>query len=407
MKVLLAVMPAAAEMSGPGTRANVLAAELLEHGHEVAICAADDDNARIFQGCRRFPLNVPSPLGLPRFIGIHAFPMANKLEIARHKTVASFEDVLFLTGALSKRYLKTSVTQLEAAINSFKPDVVYSEFNLSAIIAAKEQALPLAVSHSFPTQASYASNPARSMALRSFLEERGLPHVTSALELFEWADLRVIPSIPALEPVTGRNVLFCGPFSPIEARRTDSQEQPNSQNSARVPNHPEHRRVVAYVGNGGLSPKRLYATLHQMSQNTGAEVFLASASLDKEEGNLFHVAPRFDFSRLLPRATLFLNHGGQNSIMDGIACGVPQLCVPGHVFERRFNAESVKQNGCAMIVEDKDLNVGALEHALYVMETDNTYHKRALALRDELAKYDGVHTVVNKMETLSQARRAF
>ncbi|MCR4584304.1 MAG: hypothetical protein K5686_01135 [Lachnospiraceae bacterium] len=69
-----------------------------------------------------------------------------------------------------------------------------------------------------------------------------------------------------------------------------------------------------------------------------------------EHANI-HVAKRWDFNSLLNEAVLFINHGGQNSMMDGLLHGVPQLVVPGKVFERKYNAAALEKAGAGRALD--------------------------------------------------------
>ena len=89
-------------------------------------------------------------------------PLASRLGLMGRKPVHSFEEVLWLTGALDERYTRVAVDALRAHMRAIRPDVVYSEFNLAAVIAARAEGIPCVGSGSQPTTASYASNPRKS-----------------------------------------------------------------------------------------------------------------------------------------------------------------------------------------------------------------------------------------------------
>ena len=97
------------------------------------------------------------PLGLPKMIAGHTFPLAQKTGITSRKSVNSFDDVLHLTGNTDYRYLKKSVLDIKKAIQNFNPDVVYSEFNISAIIAGRMEKKKIFITASIPTQFAYAN----------------------------------------------------------------------------------------------------------------------------------------------------------------------------------------------------------------------------------------------------------
>ena len=82
-------------------------------------------------GIKNYFLEVPMPLGLPKVIAKRLFPIVQKLGISARKEVKSFDQVLYFTGNIDYKYLKHSVENIRKAIKDFKPDVVYSEFNVN------------------------------------------------------------------------------------------------------------------------------------------------------------------------------------------------------------------------------------------------------------------------------------
>ena len=145
----------------------------------------------------------------------HTFPLAQKTGITSRKSVNSFDDVLHLTGNTDYRYLKKSVLDIKKAIQNFNPDVVYSEFNISAIIAGRMEKKKIFITASIPTQFAYANTPRYVGGLNKLLKEHGITPVKSCLELFSWADKKFVPSCYELEPFQDKNVVFCGAWKRI------------------------------------------------------------------------------------------------------------------------------------------------------------------------------------------------
>ena len=164
-------MAAVAETAGPASRCRLLATELAKAGAEVATCMAEDVNYKPIDGIKNFFLDVPMPFGLPKFIATRTFPIAQKLGITSRKTVASFDDVLNITGNINYNYLKKSVNSIRAAIQEFRPDIVYSEFNMSAFIAAKIEKITTYAIVSYPSQYEYAHNTKLAKGLNRLLDE--------------------------------------------------------------------------------------------------------------------------------------------------------------------------------------------------------------------------------------------
>jgi len=194
MKILIAPMAALAETSGPITRTRALAIEAKERGHEVAFCAAEDGNYHPVENVKNYYAPVPSPFGLPLFIGKRIFKIAQALGVQQKREVRSFEEVLHIVGAIDKEFFPKDVDHLREAIKDFGPDVVYAEFRIAAIVAAKLENVKVVTGYSFPVQKSYASNPEYSKGVKEFLRQKNLSEIESALDIFDWADLEIIAS---------------------------------------------------------------------------------------------------------------------------------------------------------------------------------------------------------------------
>lgn len=171
MKILIVPMAAIAETASPFSRAEILAKSFLENGFQVALCAADNVNFKDIDDVHNYHLSVPVPMGLPKRIGLCVYPIADKLGVIGRKTIHSFEEVLHLTGASSHLYFKASIAEIRSAIIDFQPDVIYSEFNLSAIAAAKIEHKTVIATYSFPTQPAYAASPQFAKDVNKVLNE--------------------------------------------------------------------------------------------------------------------------------------------------------------------------------------------------------------------------------------------
>lgn len=159
MRVLIVSMAAMAETAGSFSRTALLANALKEANIDTAVCLAKDVNYRPIDGVKSYFLSTPMTLGLPKMIAKHTFPIAQKIGITSRKSVNSFDDVLHLTGNTDYRYLKKSVLEIRKAIQDFNSDVVYSEFNISAMIAGKMEKKKIFITASIPTQYGYANTP--------------------------------------------------------------------------------------------------------------------------------------------------------------------------------------------------------------------------------------------------------
>ena len=377
-------MVARSRMGGPWSRAQRVARAFQDDGHEVTLVWGDDGNCSD-PGGPTLEIPVPSPLGLPGAIARHTFPLASRLGLMGRKPVHSFEEVLWLTGALNERYARAAVEALRTHMRAARPDIVYSEFNLAAIIAARAEGIPCVGSGSQPTTASYASNPRKSVGIRRLLREMGMPAPASSLSIFEGMRRRFIPSCPTLEPRAGERAVYCGFLGDVpkmNARSTDRD------------------CALVYLGAGSVPAGVAVRAGRELAEALGCDVYVAGVpeATQVSGGYTVYCAPRFDFAELLPRACVFVHHGGQNSMMDALSHEVPQVIVPGRVFERQFNAEAVDNARCG-------LTVRASQPTLIARAARRLVDEPALAsgirgLREELSSLGGTKRIVREVETL-------
>ena len=375
-------MLARSRMGGPWSRAQRVARAFQDGGHEVTLAWGDDGNC-VDPIAPTLQIPVPSPLGLPEAIARHTFPLASRLGLMGRKPVRSFEEVLWLTGALDERYTRAAVDTLRAQMRAARPDVVYSEFSLAAVIAARAEAIPCVGSSSQPTTASYASNPRKSAGIRRLLREMGMPAPASSLTVLEGMRRRFIPSCPTLEPRPGERAVYCGFLDEPPALTAKNRDC-----------------ALVYLGAGSVPAGVAVRAGRELAEALGCDVYVAGApeAAQVSDGHTVRCAPRFNFSDLLPRARVFVHHGGQNSMMDALSYAVPQVIVPGRVFERQFNAEAVENARCGLTVHTPKPALIARAARRLVDEPALTSGIRGL--REELSSLGGTKRIVREVEEL-------
>ena len=158
--------------------------------------------------------------------------------------------------------------------------------------------------------------------------------------------------------------------------------------------------VVVYLGAGSVPAGVAVRAGRELAEALGCDVFLAGTpeASQVSGGHTVRCAPRFNFVDFLPRARVFVHHGGQNSMMDALSYAVPQVIVPGRVFERQFNAEAMESARCG-------LTVHAPKPALIARAARRLVDEQALTsgirgVREELSSLGGTKRIVREVEKL-------
>ena len=377
-------MLARSRMGGPWSRAQQIARAFLSRGHEVTLAWGEDGNC-VDPVAPTFEIPVPSPLGLPEAIARHTFPLASRLGLMGRKPVHSFEEVLWLTGSLYYRYSCVAVEKLREFMRTWCPDVVYSEFNLAAVIAARVEGIPCMGSGSQPTTVAYASNPRKSAGIRRLLREMGMPAPASSLTILEGMKRRFIPSCPSLEPEAGQRAIYCGFLGDVPKLDTRSADRDCA---------------VVYLGSGSVPAGVAVRVGRQLSSALGCDVYVAGVpeAVYAAAGREVRCTPRLNFAELLPRARVMVHHGGQNSMMDALAYEVPQVVVPGRVFERQFNAEAVERTRSGLSVRAP--KPALIAEAALRLVNETSLSGGLTKLRDELSALGGTERIVSEVEEI-------
>lgn len=385
MRILIVPLPVLAPTQGSQGRVRKLIEGFKSAGFEVATCAALDDNFKKDKDVFNYFLDVPIPMGLPNKLGRNLFQVATKLGVTQRKAVHSFEEILFLTGALSASYFEKNIACVRAAIQAYEPDVVYSEFNLGTIVAAHLEHVKVITNYSYPVQPGFACSPHLSQGVNKVLRALGMPEIYSALELFDLADYKVVPSSKALEPIQEENVVFTGPFlKEMKGYRSEGKRH----------------KILAYMGAGTISAKRLERELRKAFYKSDYEVYIVGKGLEKQVDQNIHTAEYFNFQELLPTAAVMIHHGGQNSVMDGLRFAVPQLIYPGKVFERKYNAQSVQQVGAGLACSEKTFDANQIRVNVEELVGQAMYSEKSQIVWEEIAALGGMNRVIALIKQL-------
>ena len=133
-------------------------------------------------------------------------------------------------------------------------------------------------------------------------------------------------------------------------------------------------------------------------KNSGYEVYIASGYLKEGTYGNVHVAQRWNFDQLLKEAVLFINHGGQNSIVDGLLYGVPQIIVPGKVFERKYNAQCILSNKAGEVLMQREFNADRLRNLTDSIMNQSELPENAASLGRKLLEAGGLGYIINEVK---------
>jgi zeaxanthin glucosyltransferase len=196
----------------------------------------------------------------------------------------------------------------------------------------------------------------------------------------------------ALSPST----LLAGPSLPIEPLAL-APDFPIEQLSSDLP--------IVYMSLGTLFWRHrpaLFATVAEATSDLDVQVVISAGDFAEsaearsfgEHVRIFKFVPQLE---LLKRSSLFITHGGANSIMEGLYFGVPMLVVPVD-FDQPLNGYHVERSGAGLSIAADRLTVESCRNALTEMiGAQSPYRRAAASIRTDYRSHDGARTTAERV----------
>ncbi len=203
-------------------------------------------------------------------------------------------------------------------------------------------------------------------------------------------DLNIVYTSELFQPHSNQfddSYRFVGPSLPLSSPPSDFPMDKVDEESA-------NGRFLIYISLGTLFNDRidfyqacidaLRDTPYHIVMSVGKQLDTAALNAPKNF-MITNYAPQID---LLKRASLFITHGGMNSVSEGLYFHVPLLVYP-QMIEQGFVAERVTAVGAGHRLKENEVNADAIrKHALEIL-TDNRYRQAAEIIGDSLREAGG------------------
>ena len=280
------------------------------------------------------------------------------------RPLRNLADVALFLNLTNENYVRRSFENERLAIDRFTPDVLFSEFKLTAPISAARAGLPLVSTACTPAHPEFVSplfpetGKADDDSVRGFnhlLEEEGFSPVQDVAELFFMrSNLKIVPSSRELEPLLQgiEDLHYVGYL--LYDRWERAALPPGLRQAVTVPH-----LIYAYFSMGEIGPDKYVEVLPRAFDETEFHLVVATGS-HPDLPALPEATANVSFFRMVPgisvldRSDAVIFHGGQNTAMASLLHGVPSLIFSGSDFERDFNARGMARVGAGMHMKTDD-----------------------------------------------------
>jgi UDP:flavonoid glycosyltransferase YjiC (YdhE family) len=292
------------------------------------------------------------------------------------------------------------VAPLRAAIHRFRPDVIAMDALYETMIAAHLECVPYGRIHTSLTLVApqnldcevFRSSGEFAAQRHQLFEHFGVePEWHGIHTLSPWLNC-VFATREFIGDVTlpARTVLV-GPSVPRVERRRFSEDQ------AAYPDEP-----IAYISFGTtVIPRQdLVDLLVETFVARGFYVVLRTEHCSRDWGPRVSAVRHAPQLAVLERASVFVTHGGANSVMESLHAGVPMLVIP-HAFEQPVRAYFVEKSGAGLSADPATIEPSPCRTLIDKLLGSAHIRERAQQIGGVYRSLDGARDVAARLESLT------
>ncbi len=105
---------------------------------------------------------------------------------------------------------------------------------------------------------------------------------------------------------------------------------------------------------------------------------------------------------ILPRARVFVTHGGVNSVMESLYDGVPMVAIPQETLDRTVTARRLAELGLGLALSKEEVTVGKLREAVERVADDEALHQNVRHMQHLAREAGGYQRAVEAIMQFTQ-----
>ncbi|WP_297424475.1 nucleotide disphospho-sugar-binding domain-containing protein [Clostridium sp.] len=308
-------------------------------------------------------------------------------------SVDSLCDVIRLKGIISKEYVQNTFKEEMELVQSFKPDLIFGEFETVMPIVAKKMDIPYFCTGGTPSKKDFSYFGFSNKTAYGYAEEYNellktlnLPAIENICELNQDYNCSkvFVPSIPELEDLKDSSkYIFLGSVTPKNFIKSDF-------------NFEKKRPLIyVYLSAGQITPDIYQKVILDTFLGLEFDVIVTGGGNPQFKSNVNFNTSNVHFMNMVPSdkvikmADIAIHHGGQNTTVQCIENEVPSIIFPGKHFERYFNAEKASEIGCALNPGINNFSKEFLLKTCRKIIKDNEFKQNLKIYSDKIKSYGG------------------
>ena len=360
MKILICPIDYITKAQSPWTLVHELADDLRKANHTVAICG--NANYRV-KGVRSF-----------------VTPRNHGCFLARKDVDTTFEEYLYNYQLSTRSYLNDKIAHIRKVIKEFQPDIVYTVYDISAIIAAHLENVMCVGSYSYAIARSRKGRIAHMRDLNKVLTKFKMPQVRSVNDLYEYVELLFVYSDKVLSPLTNPKVVYVGGLRlPYEA-------------------DDEKNVVICNINPDLVSIRDQIKVMEECFLDGPFDVVIqANRSYTNRNVAARSVAAMDNYLR---NAKLYIHSGYDTCLTDALTYRIPQIVIPDLHYYAKYNTQTITRFRLGIELEDDEFDVKHIYEAYRKMTTRERFRKAINERHEDFDSLMGNKAIIAHLEAL-------
>ncbi|MBA2886008.1 glycosyltransferase [Clostridium beijerinckii] len=309
-------------------------------------------------------------------------------------SIDSLCDVIRLKGLITKEYVQNTFKEEMELVQSFKPDLIFGEFETVMPIVAKKMDIPYFSTGStigkkdfcyygFSNKTSYGYEEEYNKLLKS-LNLKTIDNICELVSQEYNCNKVFVPSIPELEDLEDSSkYIYLGSVTPKNFIKSDF-------------NFVKKRPLIyVYLSVGEIKPDVYQKVILDTFLGSEFDIIVTGGGTPQFKSDMSSNTSNVHFMDMVPSdkvikmADIAIHHGGQNTTVQCIENEVPSIIFPGKHFERYFNAEKASEIGCALNPGINNFTKEFLLKACREIIKDNAFKQNLKIYSDQIKNYGG------------------
>lgn len=302
-------------------------------------------------------------------------------------------DVIKLKGLISKEYVQNTFREEMELVQSFKPDLIFGEFETVMPIVAKKIDIPYFCTGGTPGKKNFScfgfSNKTEYRYAEDYnelLKTLNLKTIENICELNQDYNCSkvFVPSIPELEDLKDSSkYIFLGSVTPKNFIKSDFNFE---KKRPLIYVYLSAGQIIPNIYQKVISDTFLGSEFDVIVTGGGNPQFKSSVSSNTSNVHFMDMVPS---DKVIKMADIAIHHGGQNTTVQCIENEVPSIIFPGKHFERYFNAEKASEMGCALNPGINNFSEEFLLKTCRDIIKDNGFKQNLKIYSDKIKSYGG------------------